>query len=480
MQRRVLARPWRFFAPMLVALAPGLAWSQQPTPPTDPGGPPAEAAPPGVTLEQAIAYGRAHQPQTMASRARVQAARREAEVPAAQWRPSFGAFAELVGSTVNNSTATVINNPAVDLPRIGATPTRRDPNWMLYPTSLVALGVRQTILDFGRIQAQTAVAEATTRVEEARGQLVDQEIDWQIALSFYDVLASRASASVAARALDRSRARRAFVEAASGAGMRPATDRTRAEADEARFEAALARADGNLRLARMRLAAAMGESAPEVDAVEPAAGRPLEPVYGGSIDGVLEARDPSLRAMREAAAAQQATTRALATAARPFLSATGAISGRGGGAPPSSGQATLGVGFLPLVPNLDVGLILTVPLHDPTLAARVEASRAREEAMRHETDGVRLRQIAAARQSQQAARIADSALPALDRAARTAIVNAEQAEARFKAGLGTVTEVAEAEALRVEAELQVILGKFDARRARVALKRSLSDKEMAW
>jgi outer membrane protein TolC len=53
--------------------------------------------------------------------------------------------------------------------------------------------------------------------------------------------------------------------------------------------------------------------------------------------------------------------------------------------------------------------------------------------------------------------------------------NQAQAEARFKSGLGTSVELAEAEALLAEAEIRKALGEFDVARARAALGRALAE-----
>jgi outer membrane protein TolC len=441
-----------------------------------------EAERPGaMTLEQAVAFGRAHQPQALAALAKAAAARQEAAIPGAQWRPVVGAFAEVIGATVNNSTATPINMPGVDIPRVGATPLRSSPDWTPYPSSALAVGIRQTLLDFGQIRAESDALRAVARAEEGRAEAAVFELEWRIALAFYDVLAARASVGVAERALARAKARRELVEAATSVGVRPASDRPRAEADVARFEAVLVRARGASRLARMQLAAAIGSPAVEVDAQDPPPPtRPLRVPEEPGLKADLEARDPSLRAAREQVLAQEAATRALAAATRPRLFATGGVTGRGGGATPAAGGSPPGVGFLPLVPNFHLGLVLTFPIYDPVLAARVEASRAREAALRHELEAVRLQQLTAARQSLGLVRVTDEVLPAIERSASAAAANAEQAEARYKVGLGTVTEVAEAEALRVEAELLVVLARFDARRARASLKQALSDREASW
>ena len=53
--------------------------------------------------------------------------------------------------------------------------------------------------------------------------------------------------------------------------------------------------------------------------------------------------------------------------------------------------------------------------------------------------------------------------------------NYTQADARFKAGLGTSVELADAEALRTDGEIQLALGVFELARARAAFGRSIAE-----
>ncbi|HSO37770.1 MAG TPA: hypothetical protein VLT33_34825, partial [Labilithrix sp.] len=57
------------------------------------------------------------------------------------------------------------------------------------------------------------------------------------------------------------------------------------------------------------------------------------------------------------------------------------------------------------------------------------------------------------------------------RAVTAARANYEQADGRFLSGLGTSTELADAEALRTAAEVDMVLGRFEAERARARLLR---------
>ena len=68
-----------------------------------------------------------------------------------------------------------------------------------------------------------------------------------------------------------------------------------------------------------------------------------------------------------------------------------------------------------------------------------------------------------------------AAVPALERAAQAANANYEQADARFKAGLGSSVELADAEALRLQAEVDLAIGRFEQGRARARLARALAE-----
>jgi outer membrane protein TolC len=71
--------------------------------------------------------------------------------------------------------------------------------------------------------------------------------------------------------------------------------------------------------------------------------------------------------------------------------------------------------------------------------------------------------------------VAREALPSLERELDAARANGAQADARFKAGLGTSVELADAEALRTDAEIRLALGTFELARARAAFGRAIAE-----
>lgn len=426
-----------------------------------------------MTLTEAIAFARSHQLRLLAARQRLTALERDADVPGAQWLPRLGAFAEVVGATTNNSTTTLINNGAVDVPRIGATKIEKSYDLQPYPSTAVVLGVRQELYDFGRIAAERAAVALAAQVEKYRVANVGLDVDFAVEQAYYAVLAARAVADASRNAYERSVTHRDFARANVASGLRPPIELTRAEADCARYEAGMVRATGGLHVARGTYAAVVGVDDSELDAAgTPPDTLPLPPLAdllvraGGS---------PVVRESRARVEAQRAETRRLEAQSRPNLFATAAINGRAGGATPSSGPVPSGAGWLPVVPNYDVGVVLSWSPLDPTWDRRADASRERERAFELE-EGLAVRnQRAVVAAAWQDAEVATKTLAALERGTAAARANYEQAENRFKVGLGTSTELADAQAVRTEADIQLAIGRFQMARARAALERAVAE-----
>src|SRR5262249_41646284 len=115
------------------------------------------------------------------------------------------------------------------------------------------------------------------------------------------------------------------------------------------------------------------------------------------------------------------------------------------------------------------------PLFDGTVAARRDAAQAVEQVRRDEIDVVRQNEIAAVRAAYVQARVAGAALSTLQAQVTAARANYDQADARFGARIGNAVELADAEAVRVDAEIQLALGQFELARARAAFGRAIAE-----
>ena len=221
-----------------------------------------------MSLDEARTFARTHQLRLIAARHRLIAAQRDADVPGAQWLPRLGGMAQLVGSTTNNSTTTLLGTSTVDLPRIGGTKVESSPSLQPYPSTGAALGVRQELLDFGRIAAERNGLVLAGEVERLRVASTALDVDFGVEQSYFAVLASISIADASRGAFVRASQHRDLARANVQSGLRPPIELTRADADVARYEAAMMRARASVHVARSVLAVAVGVDDAELDVTE--------------------------------------------------------------------------------------------------------------------------------------------------------------------------------------------------------------------
>jgi outer membrane protein len=447
--------------------------SAPPAPPALPALPRAKV----LSLPDALAFARLHQPALAAAKARIVAAQTAAKIPDGQWAPQLGFSAQIYGATSNNSTASYLGDAAIDIPRIGGSASTY--SWSAstfrpYLSTFVGFGVAQELYDFGRIAAQRVAMESFIDVERHRADADRLDVELAVRESFFAVQTSRSIIGSANAAFDRAKAHRDLAAAQVAAKMWAPIEVTRADAELTRADVSRIRAAGSLSIAESVLAAAIGSADPALDAegeVPESAGLP-------SLDKAIadaSGRDPVVKEALAMVSAQEAQTKAIGAELRPNLMLTGTLSARAGGAPASNGAQPGGYGLVPSVPNWDVGVVLSWPITDGVVDARKAASRAKEDAFRAEVDLRKAQQVAAIQKSYYAVEIARASLPALQRALEAARLNYAQADARLKAGLGSGVEVADAETLLAESEIRLAMGRFELARARAIFGRMIAE-----
>jgi outer membrane protein TolC len=439
---------------------------------------PAAGKPRQVSLPEAIAYARAHQPAVRAALARIEERRANAGIPRAQWYPQIGATAQLIEGTANNTTASYIGTSVLDLPRIGGTHSRSPStaSWAPSASTLAGLGANQEVFDFGRIAAQSAAADAQVVVAQHAAEATMLDIQLGVEEAYFAVNAAKAVVQASEDAYQRAKVHRDFAAAGVRSGLRSPIELTRADADLTRFETGRIRAAGGVVSAQAVFAASVGSPELLLDTTDV----PVTPSDVPALPEALrraEAKDPSLAATLASLRAQEQQTRAIGALMRPDLQLSATFTGRAGGATPSSAADPIpgGNGYLPGVPNWDAGLVLSWPLFDATVGARKSASAAAERVLREQTDLAKQAVLSGVQQAYAALEIARQSLPALEREREAARANYAQADARFKAGLGTSVELADAEALRTDAEIRVALGVFELARTRASFGRSIAE-----
>ena len=431
-----------------------------------------------LSLAEALSYGRAHQPTLRSALARVAAAEADTGIARAQWSPTFGAAVEAFEGTTNNTTAQYVGVPRVDLPRIGATKATGGFDapgvWTPATSTLAAVGANQEVFDFGRIAAQAAVSDLAYEAERRHADAERLRVDLLIREAYYGVLGARAVLRAAEGAFQRARVHRDMAAAGVKSGLHAPIELTRAEADLTRFDVGQIRAGGAVRSAQALFAAAVGVDDLLLDAVDETLAPAPQPPLGDALRRAADA-DPILLEARARASTADAATKAVGAETRPDLALSASFSARMGTATPSSGTPSDKYGPLPSTPNWDVGLVLRWPFLDPVVSARRRAAAARADAARADVAAVSQQERARVQQAYIALEENQTALISLGRAFEAARANYAQAEARFKAGLGTSLELADAETVRTDAEIQLAVGQFEARRARAVLSRLLGE-----
>jgi outer membrane protein TolC len=455
-----------------VGLAQGVALGQEPRPDATSD----TETPRAITLDEALALASSHQLELQTAKSRVLAQLAASGIPRAQWLPTLGVTAQLFGATANNTTGTYVSPGGfMDIPRIGGTRVVSSGAFKPYASSLVGVGATQELFDFGRIAAQSAAVDALVDVERERARATTLEVTFAVQEAYFAVLAAKAVLQASNDAFERARVHRDLAKAGVSAGLRSPIELTRAEADLARFEIGRIRARGGLTTAQTTLAAVVGVEEPTLDA----AGTPNAPRDLPALDAAIAtaiARDPRVRGAIAELRAEEEHTKAIGAELRPDLGLSATFSGRAGGAPPSgNGIPADHDGWVPSVANWDAGVVLSWPLFDGAVVARRDASRAREEVRRDQLALIEHEQTATIRLAYDAVKVARTTLPGLERSVDAARANYAQAEARFRSGLGTSVELADAEGVRTEAEIQLALGQFQLARARSSFGRAISE-----
>jgi len=432
----------------------------------------AQPAPPVMTLKQAVAYARDHQPSLLAARARVDVARSQARIPDAAKAIRVGAAAELLGGSNNNTTASYATLGFLDVARIGGTPANAPVSWAPEASTIAGVSAHKDLYDFGRLDLLTDSYEANARAAGESAQAAALDLDLLVENSFYAVLGARAVLAASDAAVTRSTTHRDFARARVSAQLMPPIELARAEADLARYQVDKVRAQGSLQTAQAVLAAAIGINAPEIDAG--ADDLPIaEPAREALNDA--EARAPELRAAQAQLDAQRLLTRAIHAEMRPDIGISAELTGRAGGADVTTNPSPAGNGWLPDVPNWDALVVVTWPLYDRVVTARADTSAQLERVRAAELAEVKEQLRAVAERAFVQLDVEHAAQPALQRALDAAQANHDQAEARFDGGLGTAVELSDAEALLTDAQIALAVGQFQLSRARAELARVLAE-----
>jgi outer membrane protein TolC len=420
----------------VLAAAAGLAMGQQ-TP-----------APAPLTVGQAIQRALKNYPSVRVSQEQINAAAAGIRLARTAYLPRADALAQVDRGTRNNVFGLLLPQsviPSISGPVLGTN--------NLGTTWGTALGMLVTWepFDFGLRRANLAVASALEAESEAALKRTEYEIAVATADACLTLAAAQETIRTAQAGVDRAGVLLRTITAQVNAQLRPGADGSRADAELAAARTQWIQAQQATDVARATLSQFVG-IAPGQIALDVSGLLQLPPEQ--DVPAMDPAKNPIQLEQNAAVEETLARLRALERSYFPRFYLQGSAYARGSGAE-TSGKILGGLnGLAPTTQNYALGFTVTFPVSDlPAIRAREAAQTAtvRSQQARSEQIATDLRaQWNRAVAMLNGARRIAANTPIQVSAARTAT---QQATARYEAGLGTIAEVAEAQRLLTQSEI---------------------------
>jgi outer membrane protein len=413
-----------------------------------------------LTLAAAIERALVNYPAIDVSREQINAAAAAIQLARTAYLPRVDALAQVNRATRNNVTGMLLPQnivPSISGPVLGTNTT--ESTW---GTALGAL-VSWEPFDFGLRGATVAAAAAGRARSEAALKRSRFDVAAQTADAYLTVAAAAAAVVAAQAGVDRSRVLVRTVEALVDAELRPGADASRAQAELAAAQTQLIQAEQAEAVARTTVARYTGGDPSAIVLASPRLSQLAPPEAPAAFDAAV---NPAAVEQQAAVDATTAELRAIERTYFPRVLLQGAAYARGTGAGPTGALAGGTTGLVTDTQNYALGVTVSFPLVDlPAIHAR-EAERTA--AMQAEQS--RARQIAADLRAQWNAAVAT--LSGARRVAANTPIEVESARAatrqttaRYQAGLGTLVDLADAQRLLTQAEINDALARLGVWRA---------------
>jgi outer membrane protein TolC len=419
---------------------------------------PAQEAPP-LKLEQAVELALKNYPAIRAAQAQKAAADAGVELSRVNFLPRADLLWQQNRATRNNVFGLLL--PQATLPSISG-PLVGDVTMSSAWGSAGGLLVSWEPFDFGLRRAQVDLARQLTRQAEADETVTRLEVSAAAADAFLALLANEQAIRAAAANVERAETLAKAVRVLVENQLRPGVDASRAEAELAAAKNQLIQTEQNAELARASLAESIGQAGAKVT-IEPS--RLLELPPAPASFTINLSLHPLAIAQTAALDAVRAREKILDRSFFPKFNWQSAVYGRGSSAL-LSGRFDNGRGFYPDTMNWVTGMTMTFGISDffgLRAKRRIEANHAAVEQARYEQVLNTLKaQDSRARTLIESARKIAGNTPVQLKAARETL---ERARIRYEYGLTNIVEVADAQRLVAQAEIDDAVAKLSVWRA---------------
>ena len=421
------------------------------------------AVPPDLTIVQVVRDAQQNYPTIHVSEQELNAAVANIRLARTSYLPRLDGIVQVNRATRNNIFGTLL--PQSTLPSMSG-PVIGTNNGGSVWGSAAGLLVNWQPFDFGMRHAKVEAAAAARDRANAYVQRSQLEVSSAAADAFLTVLAAGQAKNAAQVAVDNWETLRKSIHALTAAELRPGADESRIEAEKAAANTQLALATEAVEMGQATLSKFL--SKPE-DITKPLNSVHLlgEVPAGVEDDGAFRPeKNPAMLEQHAVVSQSASELRATDRSWVPQFNLDAAGYGRGTGAE-TNGQRLGGAnGLAPTVGNYAVGLNVTFGFLDFASIHAREASQAatlKAEQFRETLVGRQLQeQFAQARASLRAMRSIAKNTPIQAMSARTAL---SQATARYKAGLSSIDDVAQAQRLVVQAEMDDSIARLNVWRA---------------
>ena len=418
---------------------------------------------PDLTIVQVVQDAEQNYPAIHLSEQDLNAAVANIRLARTAYLPRLDGIIEINRATRNNVFGTLLPQntlPSMSGPVIGT--NNAGSVW----GSATGLLINWQPFDFGLRHANVEAASAARERANATVQRSELEVSSAAADAFLTVLAARQTQNSAQVAVDTWEILRKSIHALTAAELRPGADESRIEAEKAAANTQLALATEAVEMGEATLAKFL--SKPD-DITKPFNSAHLlgEVPIGVEDDVAFHPESTPVMLEQHAAVSQSAAElRATDRSWVPQFNLEAAGYGRGTGAE-TTGQRLSGAnGLAPTVGNYAVGLNVTFGFLDFASIHAREASQAatlKAEQSRETLVGRQLQeQFSQAQAALRAMRSVAKNTPIQVEAARTAL---SQSTARYKAGLTSIDDVAQAQRLVVQAEMDDSIARLNVWRA---------------
>ena len=399
------------------------------------------------SLDQAIDYAFANYPAVRAALEHVSAARAGVRLARTSYLPRADTLWQANRATRNNIFGLYFPNPVISPisgPVLASTSNRSV--W----GSAAGLLFSWEAFDFGYRHATVNAAKAGQSRASAESGVTRFDVAVAATNAFMTLLAAQERVRASHADVDRRQVFARSVHVLVNNNLRPGAEASRADAELARARTDLARAEEAEQVSRAAFAYTLGLAGIEIN-ISP--GPLLRSPAATALPAATITSHPVAAAERARVEEARARERVVQRSYYPRLNFQSTVYGRGSGANPD-GSITAGANGLGLErANWAAGLTVSFPALDIfSVRARkeIEASNERAEVARYDQAIQDLTaQLREARAALEGARRVAENTPVELRAARD---SETQARARYRSGLATVVQVAEAQGLLVQAE----------------------------